>query len=480
LNVVDNTGSTPISDALTHNNEKLVEFLLEQGATMPSKLQNIITLPEYFLVLSKTLPIICERTGFDYAETWVSHKSNEFMIPSETWFCPEGDLTDSILEYRKELEKTTIQAEEGFIGHCWENKFPEFIPELTQKDYKDGIYEKLKNLGFQSGLIIPILYDNDVLTITVFYSKEKKTISKEQLQKNTIFLNNLINIGLPNVFKTNKKYTQMDEVIKIIAKLGVFDVTHIYNEVDRFYHDLQMPKGYFAHFSPKDIANHIHALIAAKKVALTSGKEEDIQFVYESKGKAYYLCSSSLQSNDMMERKISEYLISTPSTHGYSLEYHQSEKPILNNGKLLLSVYIVTRFEYSKKKVDLNDFSTLTNIDFISRHKREKYIKRYHENIVQASQQINPVFQSFEKEEEGTIPCMLTFQNSSEQCRLGEITEIINSIKGLNLKRKFIETFSNGTVIYVVYLTMPEEKYIQLFFNKASLLSIMPSTPLNK
>jgi hypothetical protein len=49
----------------------------------------------------------------------------------------------------------------------------------------------------------------------------------------------------------------------------------VYHEVEWFY-SLGLQKYYFERFSPKEIANHIHAFIAAKKVAATTGRPEEI------------------------------------------------------------------------------------------------------------------------------------------------------------------------------------------------------------
>jgi len=63
----------------------------------------------------------------------------------------------------------------------------------------------------------------------------------------------------------------MDTVFQLMSKEGGFSFSLIAKEIDYFYNELNLNWAYFAFFTPAQISNHIHAFIAAKKVAAIGG-----------------------------------------------------------------------------------------------------------------------------------------------------------------------------------------------------------------
>jgi hypothetical protein len=62
----------------------------------------------------------------------------------------------------------------------------------------------------------------------------------------------------------------------MMSREGNFSFSLIAKEIDYFYNELGLNWAYFDYFTPSQIAKHIHALIAAKKVAEIGGKGENI------------------------------------------------------------------------------------------------------------------------------------------------------------------------------------------------------------
>ena len=56
-----------------------------------------------------------------------------------------------------------------------------------------------------------------------------------------------------------------------MCKEGGFSFGLIAKEIDYYYNELDLNWAYFSFFTPAQIANHIHAFIAAKKVAEIGG-----------------------------------------------------------------------------------------------------------------------------------------------------------------------------------------------------------------
>jgi hypothetical protein len=152
-----------------------------------------------------------------------------------------------------------------------------------------------------------------------------------------------------------------------------------------------------------------------------------------------------------MNIKITEYIDSTPSGFGYSVEYHKSQGTILINGKLGLSLCIVTRFEYPNIDLNINDINSLLDVKFLKKNNRETHLKKFKEVINLSSESINPIFKYYDKEN-GEYLVMLAFQESKKECKLNEITEILDTIREIKITKTFVESLRNGTTIYSIFI----------------------------
>lgn len=83
----------------------------------------------------------------------------------------------------------------------------------------------------------------------------------------------------------------MDQVFKLMTKEKGFSFSLISKEIDYFYNELGIDWAYFAFATPLQISKHIHALIAAKKVAEIGGLVEHIKFQQVKPNTATFICS---------------------------------------------------------------------------------------------------------------------------------------------------------------------------------------------
>lgn len=475
VNALDNSDQAPIHDALRGGHTEIVSFLLSKGAEISSNILQVIRTPEFSLSLRKSLPILCERGRFQYAEAWILQKGGKTLSTTQDYYSEEL-VTQQVSKFRSISESTVINIKDGsLVGRVFQSKKPEFIEVVKQNDVPN--FDVAKQSDIISALAIPIVYEGTLLSVIALYSVgEQRSISEKKVSNLTDFTNYLVRIGVPGlVSKSKAKYEQMDEVIQLMSKEGAFDPTHVYYEVERFYNSLGMPSEYFAHFSSKVIAKHISSLIASKKVAQTSGKKENITFINESPESAYYMCAASKDKINAIEAMIEEYILATPKNYYYMLDSYQSTGTIIPNGAEPLRLYVVKR--YLKEHSTSTKLEELTSYEFL-KNKKESTLSKYQEIINEAQDRLNPVFKAYEPDSEGNSHVMLGFQRSSDKIYLGSISEIIESIKGMKCTKKYCSSFSNGLVIYSLYVVPEKIEDIQQLLNKCSLLSIIPPTKL--
>ena len=130
----------------------------------------------------------------------------------------------------------------------------------------------------------------------------------------------------------SKKAEQMDTVFKLIVKEeGLFSFSLIANEVDYFYNYLDLNWAYFIHFTPSQIAKHIHCLIAAKKVAEIGALGENIKLSMLKREKALYLCTSP--SQEEVRAEVEHHINSTSTDEAIKLTFIKSGGTVLPGGK---------------------------------------------------------------------------------------------------------------------------------------------------
>ena len=132
---------------MSNGYEQMVELLLSYGAQIPSSIQNILQSPDYFLCISKIFDILCERTDYEYAEVWYTHKNNQYLLPNEYWFAPENLISNELLEYRKNLHEDRIEASKSNlqISKVFETKTPISSHNLDENVKKNLFLKKYFN-----------------------------------------------------------------------------------------------------------------------------------------------------------------------------------------------------------------------------------------------------------------------------------------------------------------------------------------------
>src|SRR5690606_33485580 len=122
---------------------------------------------DFYQALNTTMQSFCETTGWDYGEAWVPN--NGQLVCYATWLSRNGKLE----EFGKHSQKFRFKLNQGLPGRVWDSKKPEWIENVTLKE--EFFFNRLneaKLAGLKAAFGIPVISDNKVQVIIVFFMKK--------------------------------------------------------------------------------------------------------------------------------------------------------------------------------------------------------------------------------------------------------------------------------------------------------------------
>ena len=343
INCVDRFGNTPLSDASrsrTKQRKQVVDLLLAHNASMESVDWEIKTDPLLQGSIQRSLQFIAQRNNASYVEAWIQNlDETEFGVFEGSVYVVKDDVNKLQPFTSVPIDAPYSNTNSNMFGKVWKSQQPVYLNDITERDLPSR-YQQAKQVGLRSCTIIPVSHKNKPFAILRLYSFNTEQPSEQQLQQSQQFISGLITAG---VFKNGKLpiFSEIDgipagqigEVYQRIVSEEVFNPNLVYHEVDWFYH-MGLHRYYFERFSPQVIADHIHSFIAAKKLAATTGRSEEIMLNIESKavdGSPSFLSMCPMDHVKMVEveKRISNEINKIPATRAYTQEFFLSEQPIL-------------------------------------------------------------------------------------------------------------------------------------------------------
>lgn len=143
--------------------EESVLFLL-------STIQAISQSVDFHSALEVTLCQVCETIGWDFAEAWIPNSDATVLECSPNWYAREPNLES----FRHQSETNTIAPNIGLLGRVWLSKQPEWIADVSIEPSHGFLRSRIAlEVGLRTGLAVPILFNDQVLAILVFFKKVK-------------------------------------------------------------------------------------------------------------------------------------------------------------------------------------------------------------------------------------------------------------------------------------------------------------------
>ncbi|MBD1890821.1 PAS domain S-box protein [Coleofasciculus sp. FACHB-SPT9] len=131
--------------------------------------QAIFESPDFHSALFVALQKVCEATGWDFGEAWIPQSDNSVLECSRGWYSRATCLE----EFRQGGENLTFAPGIGLPGRVWVSKQPEWQRDVSGESHQ--VYFRVNlamKIGLKAALGIPIIADDTVLAVLVFYMFE--------------------------------------------------------------------------------------------------------------------------------------------------------------------------------------------------------------------------------------------------------------------------------------------------------------------
>ncbi|NEO31077.1 MAG: PAS domain S-box protein [Symploca sp. SIO3C6] len=143
----------------------------EQLRFLHSITQALFQSQDFHAALSVALQKVCEATGWDLGEAWVPKADGSTLECSPAWF----SKTENLGNFRKASEELTFAPGCDLPGRVWVSKQPEWLPDVSRESNHVYLRANLaQKIGLKAGLGIPVIANNIVLAVLVFYMFETR------------------------------------------------------------------------------------------------------------------------------------------------------------------------------------------------------------------------------------------------------------------------------------------------------------------
>lgn len=297
-----------------------------------------------------------------------------------------------------------------------------------------------------------------------FSQSSFQNVSREDVQANGY---------RPSVFES--KDDQISKVMDLLDSYSLIPENLIESETSFFYNDLGIDDTYFASESVENIASNILALYAAKiNATVNSNLNNDIHFKKITDNHAVYFETGSVSN---FEKEIDDEFLDV-ADKSYRLESFTSNLP---NGEMI-RCHFVYKSIFSNEENQLVNSSSSKEIDLISDDTFQKiatnYTKTLYSEILEESKLTEgPIVKHYTISETGELRIIIGFKKGSSH-RYNSALSTLVKYYGLNIKRKYVENFSNNYTIISMYLNSNPELESTLttlqLTKEASLLYCIP------
>ncbi len=256
--------------------------------------------------------------------------------------------------------------------------------------------------------------------------------------------------------------SQVQEVEAILRGDGEFTEQVIAQELNWFYNKLGIDDYYFQTTTSAQIARHIQSLYAAKILSRSGGKDVGLQLISENdEFGVMYACRSVHAEAVSFEQRIQERY------PDYRLQSYRTS-PVDDRGTRL-RFYFLSPPDFVNPYADPQetDIEKIASKIFL-KVTPETTIQRYQNLLNLAVDRLGPVIDTSDKPATNEKRLMIAFRRNSTHSYFSAISDLLNYY-GLHSNRKYIEHFSNGIVIFSIY--------VHNEFDKETFESLLRSLP---
>ncbi|HEY9674451.1 MAG TPA: adenylate/guanylate cyclase domain-containing protein [Waterburya sp.] len=165
--------------------------------------QSIAEADDFHSALSIILRSCCETIGWDFGEAWIPNQDGSLLEYSQSWHTNDP----SLLEFSNQSLTLQCPPNCGLPGRVWSSQKPEWIEDVSEQSNQifRGSYSA-DAAGLKTGFGVPILFNNQVLAILIFFKK-----GATSLQRHVVELINAVATQLGSLIQRK----QTEEALRI-------------------------------------------------------------------------------------------------------------------------------------------------------------------------------------------------------------------------------------------------------------------------
>jgi signal transduction histidine kinase len=122
---------------------------------------------------------VCDTTGWKYGEAWIPFPDGTVLESSSEWYSSD----ESLRKFRDASEEFLFHPGVGLAGGVWASKRPEWIPDVSKLPEEEFLrLRAAREAGLRAALAVPILADDRVETVLVFFMEESREEEKRMVE----------------------------------------------------------------------------------------------------------------------------------------------------------------------------------------------------------------------------------------------------------------------------------------------------------
>ncbi len=273
--------------------------------------------------------------------------------------------------------------------------------------------------------------------------------------------------------QANKPVEHIREVYETILAEDVFTPNTLLEEIDWFYNKLGLDNYYFQTTPRPMIASHIQSLYAGKILSQNSGGEVGLNLESESPTVGMYVCMEDHGQAIRVERRLEERF------PFHRLQSYRTTGTTSKDSDLRLRIYFLSPPNFSNPDAPESetDLQKVASRDFLI-NTLPQTAERYQALLNKSASNLGPVIDISEKPETKETRIMIAYKRATTHTYFSSISDVLNS-HNIHSNRKYIEQFSNGMLVYSIYVDHDfPTGTLENIREDLSLASLLPQTSL--
>jgi PAS domain S-box-containing protein len=168
-----------------------------------STTQAIAEADDFHSALSIIVRSCCETIGWDFGEAWIPNQDSSLLEYSRSCYASDPSLE----EFKNKSLTIELAPNVELAGRIWSSKHPEWIEDVSVES--SSVFQRsdiAASAGLKASFGVPILVNNQVLAILVFFKK-----SASPLQRHLVELINAVAAQLSSLIQRK----QTEEALRI-------------------------------------------------------------------------------------------------------------------------------------------------------------------------------------------------------------------------------------------------------------------------